>query len=172
MISDSNNSKASLSSLPLEVLIHFNGHFSTLFFLATVCLYIYKCKKNCILYVMMNHDCFCCGHDISVTLRSCPILLPRRNISMGFGINIRLCYSRVHETLFRYAKCKSNLHEYSLSFVCVCFANFIISLCHHLDVTASKGNKTSKLGPLAVALFFTIPIIVLHAYYIELQLYV
>lgn len=122
--------------------------------------------------VMMNHDCFCCGHDISVTLRSCPILLPRRNISMGFGINIRLCYSRIHETLFRYAKCKSNLYEYSLSFVCVCFANFIISLCHHLDVTASKGNKTSKLGPLAVALFFTIPIIVLHAYYIELQLYV
>jgi hypothetical protein len=54
MISDSNNSKASLSSLPLEVLIHFNGHFSTLFFLATVCLYIYKCKKNC--YIVCDNE--------------------------------------------------------------------------------------------------------------------
>lgn len=51
MISDSNNSKASLSSLPLEVLLHFNWHFSFLFFLATVCLYVYKCKLQ-ILYLL------------------------------------------------------------------------------------------------------------------------
>mmetsp|Transcript_10895 Transcript_10895/g.17834 ORF Transcript_10895/g.17834 Transcript_10895/m.17834 type:complete len:147 (+) Transcript_10895:85-525(+) len=110
MISDSNNSKASLSSLPLEVLIHFNGHFSVLFFLATVCLYIYKSVRY-----------YYPGSILAWDLVS----------------------------IFAYA-----IVEYTRLFL------------------ASKGNKTSKLIPLAVALFFTIPIIVLHAYYIELQLYV
>ena len=41
-----------------------------------------------------------------------------------------------------------------------------------LKRAASKGNKTSKLGSLGVALLLTVPIVVLHAYYIELQLYV
>lgn len=37
---------------------------------------------------------------------------------------------------------------------------------------ASKGNKTSQTGPLLVSLILTPGIIVLHAYYIELQTYV
>lgn len=37
---------------------------------------------------------------------------------------------------------------------------------------ASKGNKTTEIGPLAGSLFLLVPIVVLHAYYMTLQLYV
>ena len=37
---------------------------------------------------------------------------------------------------------------------------------------ASKGNKTSQTGPLLISILLTLPIIVLHAYYIEIQTYV
>jgi len=37
---------------------------------------------------------------------------------------------------------------------------------------ASKGNKTSQIAPLLTSIILTLPIIVMHAYYIELQTYV
>lgn len=37
---------------------------------------------------------------------------------------------------------------------------------------ASKGNKTAQIGPLITSIVLTLPIIVMHAYYIELQTYV
>jgi len=37
---------------------------------------------------------------------------------------------------------------------------------------ASKGNKTSQTGPLLISVILSLPIIVMHAYYIELQTYV
>jgi hypothetical protein len=37
---------------------------------------------------------------------------------------------------------------------------------------ASKGNKTSQIAPLITSIILALPIIVMHAYYIELQTYV
>ena len=39
-------------------------------------------------------------------------------------------------------------------------------------VVVDKGNKTSQVSALTLAAVLALPIIVLHAYYIELQTYV
>ena len=45
--------------------------------------------------------------------------------------------------------------------------------CHcNLCNIASKGNKTSQMGPIGGSLIFAFPLIVLHVYYITLQTYV
>lgn len=41
-----------------------------------------------------------------------------------------------------------------------------------IHTTVSKGNKTIHFGALLAAFLLGLPIIVLHAYYIELQSYV
>mmetsp|Transcript_702 Transcript_702/g.1153 ORF Transcript_702/g.1153 Transcript_702/m.1153 type:complete len:147 (+) Transcript_702:54-494(+) len=110
MINDANNLKPTLSSLPLQILIHFNWHYGIILFVLYICLFTYKAVRY---YYPGN--------------------------ILGWDFVTVFCYAMV---------------ESSRLFL------------------ATKGNKTSQLGPLTASMLLSLPIIVLHAYYMELQLYV
>lgn len=147
MIRDVNNIKPTLSSLPLEVIVYFDWHYSILFFVLNVCIFTYKGTA-------MNLYCW----HLWLNLFSYWWL-------KLFDIGTRLTFSDGISQLC-FVTFLSNLLDFSLVLFMLYYP------LHFLRCLASKGNKTSQVAPLTASMLLSFPIVVLHAYYMELQLYV
>mmetsp|Transcript_26199 Transcript_26199/g.25040 ORF Transcript_26199/g.25040 Transcript_26199/m.25040 type:complete len:147 (-) Transcript_26199:97-537(-) len=110
MMSENAVTRQGHSSLPLQVLVFLNWHFTAFFFIINLCLYTFKA----VVYYY-----------------------PPRYL--GLDLVLIFLYLFVDYTRL---------------------------------LLASKGNKTSQMNPMAGSLILSMPLIVLHVYYITLQTYV
>lgn len=145
MIGDSLGLKPTLSSLPLQILIHIHWHYIWIFFILNICLFTYKGNFSFSLFLFIFNFIF-----IFIAVK---YYYPGSILAWDYV------------TIFCYV-----IVETSRLFLGI--LNYLFKLYFIFYILASKGNKTTEIGPLAGSLFLLVPIVVLHAYYMTLQLYV
>jgi hypothetical protein len=143
------------SSLPLQMAVYFHGFYMPAFVVVTFLIFIYKgvdriCCSAGVSGIVAHYVMQCSGH----------VSIPERCHLVRGHLCVLVYRDRIRATVPQYVYnscCSSHLRA-----------------CHIVvpQLAASKGNKLEQIYSLGLALLLIAPIVVFHAYYIQLQTYV